>query len=202
CNQKSADRLHRWSSRLGFLTLLAVSIYAGITYLQWRVMSKQLAIASSNAESSQRAYFAAGEPVELLGGYGLFRIPIENYGHVPSHGFSLRMNYQRSKTPDVIPVKLAILDNRIVSMKTDETVQPGPAGFAITIMIPQLSASDQAEIRGGKQYMRVRAQMEYDTGFNKTDTLDICAFYSSRNGRWINCGGGRTDIDLGEAKQR
>lgn len=161
----------------------------------------QARIARDSLEITQRAYLSDKEPETPFSGFGLLKIPIENYGHVPSQWFTIHMNYEWIRH-NFETGGLVYLDDRIIDVKKSGPVYPGPNNSAIVVMVPQKGNAPQT--LSADEEILVRARITYDTGFGKTDILGICDSFLVKDKKWKKCGGGGggVDIDLGEAVPR
>ena len=183
---------------IGLTAAIVLSAIGGVIVgaLQWSTMRGQLGEMYRQFEITQRAYLSAKEPETVLGPLPVFKVPIENYGHVPSHWFTVHTNYIRMRPFPFPPVEL---DNRTTDIKSDQLIYPGEKNSNITIMIPQLYRDGQA-VMNGAQGLLVRARITYDTGFRQTDILTICENYRPELKRWRSCGSTGVNIDLGQAE--
>lgn len=156
---------------------------------------------------TQRAYLVARAPEPVLPPLPVFRIPIENYGHVMATGISIHINYMRYKPPTLQNRQITSLDSRTTDYQEGQPIYPGERRYYITVMIPQLSKDEITSVMTGSQNLLVRARIKYNTGFGGSETLTICADYQAIQAKWEGCGGqgatadSGTSFDMGEARR-
>jgi hypothetical protein len=182
------------------ITGIFYTVFAG---KQW-IANKNAADAAKSAaetarqtlESVDRAYLSSGEPEEVLGGWGVIKIPISNTGHIPTDSTNLRLNFERM-TPQG-----RVLEDRVMEIKTKPSIEPGRNTYFLVIGMPRTDNGTAAAITHRAQILLVRGHLSYGNGFGKSDMLELCYAYHPEKLKWIDCSRDTADIDLNDAKHR
>jgi hypothetical protein len=183
-------RAERWmiglTAAIAFFGLCAVVV--GI--LQWRVMSGQLGTMDKTLESSERAYLAAGDPISMS--HDRVDIPITNYGHVSSKNLTCSISYAV-----IMNSTHTFRASKDFVITRNDPIAPGPAGYKLEITAPKTPDAYKEFINTGKAYEVMRVSVQYDTGFQSTDTTAFCVGYVGKDiDTWVSCGHTFSGIDL------
>ena len=166
-----------WTAYVALNTLGAIKEHSKHFESLTRLMELQLSIA-------HRAYLVIGEPslVEMEA-----KFPIENCGQIAGRIVSIDIEIIRRSTDGGQE-----LYRRSIIQKTNEIIVHGKANsFSLVIYFPQVPEEGQDFLVGGT--------VEYETGFNGTDTLKFVRVYIGDNSRWVT-GGKYIDIDFWKAE--
>ena len=180
---------------LSFLTFVAAAIYAAITYYTLIAINESNALSRSSFEASQRAYMAAGAiEAHLEDVIPWIKIPIRNYGHIPTHYVLLEgalfKERQWSNNPIPMPVKTggdyAEYPPSCASSREEQT------GFDLDLS-GFLSKEDVDLINKAQERLSISATITYRTGFrDQTDEFAFCASYNPGSPeplmKWDACG--------------
>ena len=153
---------------------------------------------SKTLDAQERAYLAAGEPTQVNTGLtAQISIPIINYGHKSSNHQMFRFLYTHGPTS----LPYTALKQEWFYVRKGTVIAPGPAGYTLNLTPPPLSPSELAGVAVGSQLDMVGVTVQYDTGFNYTDTFELClAYHPLFEKKWKACGRTVDYIDLGNEK--
>ena len=197
--------LKPWVETIGVIVALFLAGFNLLTLLeiqrQTPFVIKSADVASKSLVLSQRVYLKSDDPQSMLGGYGLLKLPLINYGHVPCHWFKAKVNYGVADIASVLrgdpnhPVPVKLVDERSITVSSSKFISPNVDHWFM-VKLPPLPKNQLNALRANRISLIVRVKFEYDTGFNSSDTVETCAAYSGAVKRWVSCGSGSTDVDL------
>ena len=186
----------KWKFRVeidGAIILLVYTAFTGLTLIEIK-MSNQ--ISRDSFEASQRAYIAVGIiEAHLDSAVPWIKIPIRNYGHIPSRYVLLEGDVVkeifRSASPIAWRIKLGGDYSEFASGFPGST-RDEQGGFDLDLS-GFLSPEDIRRIDNAQERIVIGATVTYKTGFrNDTDKFGFCAAYNPGSQepliKWDNCG--------------
>ena len=125
-----------------------------------------------------------------MGGYGLIRFPIVNYGHTTASHITVSSHFERGQI-NLSTTAAVLLDARDLAVSGVPTIIPSEKPtFYMAVFIPQQGSSDyRFELAKGTQYLVARGFIAYDSGFGERDTAAWCYDWQPSHSRWESCHG-------------
>jgi len=137
------------------------------------------ALTESALEIGQRAYLAYGLVDQIPSG---IKIHLSNIGHVPTKvtrifGHYLRVSYPQNVTLDNLSRE---------KMAPNIDVAPGSdSDAAVLLDLPALQPDDTIAVNAGHQILTIDAALDYETGFHRTDRLNVTLVYDREVNKWV-----------------
>jgi hypothetical protein len=158
--------IQRWMLRATIALALLTTAYVIITY-------RQLQTAKRSLEVTQRAYLGTTTPdIDFVNG-GRIRLPIENFGHMPSPRIYQGTAQVLFKTSNGSTIRQSSQP-----FGGDRTaIPPGKGYFGVSIPLA-VSAQEKNAIDHGEETIWVAGSIEYDTGFGERDKYSFCQIYN------------------------